>query len=109
MGTKAGNISFKAVCKEFAKQDHKARREFHIRNKGFYTQEFQDKAETERKARIAAYLEKNGTLPVFVSERQETPNIQPMGFEKAVQYTEIPTRVEKPIRRTFYKSNTGRP
>ncbi len=53
---KVGNISFKLVCVEFARQDGKAKREYQKRIEGFYTPEYQERYEASRKARIAAYI-----------------------------------------------------
>jgi hypothetical protein len=92
---KVGNISFKLVCIEIARQEGKAKRQHIARNRGFYTSEFQERAAVERKERLASYMEKNGMLPSFQSERKDyLPGIAPMGFETAVQYSENPTKVE---------------
>lgn len=100
--SKAGNISFKLVCVEFAKQQGQAKREYESRMRGFYTKEGQEQLAKERAERIAAYQEKNGNrLPSFQSEKRTPPNIPSMGWEKAQEYCLTPTRVEqrKPFRK----------
>jgi hypothetical protein len=90
------------IGREFAKQHTKARIAYQERGKAFYKDP--EAYEKERVERLEAYKKANGTLPAFQSEKQSDANsLPPLGWDNAVKYTENPTKVEKPYRRTVMK------